>query len=249
MDRNDPLGVSQFVQDVRFRRGLEGELAQSIMTLDAIESARVHLSIAKSSSFVISDGEKSSASVVLVVKPGHELSHEQIAAVINMVAGSVGGLDPQRVTLLDQAGDFLSARIDLSDGADSVQGNDTAHFYQEGTRRNVHDLLAPVLGDANFKTSITADIDNDRIHETHEQFGDSPKVTNESLREELDRDPLALGVPGSLSYRPIAWRARPLRTRDNAPAVDPNARGAAAPRSGTANRDGQEKFDCAPIRL
>jgi flagellar M-ring protein FliF len=52
MDKSDPLGVSQFVQDVRFRRGLEGELAQSIMTLDAIASARVHLSIAKSTSFV-----------------------------------------------------------------------------------------------------------------------------------------------------------------------------------------------------
>ena len=50
MDRNDPLGVSQFVQDVRFRRGLEGELSQSIQTIDAVDTARVHLSIAKSSS-------------------------------------------------------------------------------------------------------------------------------------------------------------------------------------------------------
>ena len=49
MDKSDPLGVSQFVQDVRFRRGLEGELAQSILTMDAIASARVHLAIAKSS--------------------------------------------------------------------------------------------------------------------------------------------------------------------------------------------------------
>ncbi|MGO4470256.1 flagellar M-ring protein FliF, partial [Pseudoduganella sp. RAF53_2] len=69
MDKNDPLGVSQFVQDVRFRRGLEGELAQSIMTLDSIAHARVHLSIAKSTSFVSSDGEKSSASVVIATKP------------------------------------------------------------------------------------------------------------------------------------------------------------------------------------
>ena len=88
MDRNDPLGVSQFVQDVRFRRGLEGELAQSIMTLDAVDSARVHLSIAKSTSFVASDGEKSSASVVLALKPGRTLSPEQIAAMVNLVAGS-----------------------------------------------------------------------------------------------------------------------------------------------------------------
>ncbi len=69
MDQNDPLGVSQFVQDIRFRRGLEGELAQSMMALDAVEGARVHLSVAKSSSFVLNDGQKSSASVVPDASP------------------------------------------------------------------------------------------------------------------------------------------------------------------------------------
>ncbi len=94
MDSNDPLGVSQFVQDVRFRRGLEGELAQSILTLDAIASARVHLAIAKSNSFVAGAGDQSSASVVIATKPGHTLGNEQIAAIVNMVSGSVASLNP-----------------------------------------------------------------------------------------------------------------------------------------------------------
>ncbi len=204
MDRNDPLGVSQFVQDVRFRRALEGELVQSIMTLEAVDSARVHLSIAKSSSFVVSDGEKSSASVALALKPGRNLSSEQIAAVINLVAGSVASLDPQRVSLVDQAGNLLSARIDLSEGFDANQGNEAARRFQDETRRNVRELLSPVLGDDNYKLSVTAEVDNDRVQETHEQYGSTPKVTNEAMREELDRDRLALGVPGSLSNRPVA---------------------------------------------
>lgn len=204
MDHNDPLGVSQFVQDVRFRRGLEGELEQSMMTLDAIESARVHLAIARSSSFVVNDGDKTSASVVLTLKAGHTLGHEQIAGIINMVAGSVAGLDPTRVTLIDQAGDLLSARIDLSEGFEAGQGYDAARTYQEETRKNVRDLLGPVLGDDNFKVSITADVDNDRIKETHEQYGDTPRMTTEALRQETEQDPLALGVPGSLSNRPVA---------------------------------------------
>jgi flagellar M-ring protein FliF len=207
MDSKDPLGVSQFVQDVRFRRGLEGELAQSIMTLDSVASARVHLSIARTSSFVVDDGEASSASVVLTLKPGGELQDEQIAAIINMVAGSAAGLDPTRVALVDQSGHLLSARVDLSEGYESGQGNDAARHYQEETRQNVRDLLAPVLGSENFRVSITADVDNDRIKETHERYGDTPKVTNEALREELDSDPLALGVPGSLSNRPVAVAA------------------------------------------
>lgn len=204
MDGKDPLGVSQFVQDVRFRRGLEGELAQSIMTIDAVEAARVHVSVARTSSFVVTGGEKSSASVMLTLKQGRELTDEQIAAIVNMVAGSTAGLDPSRVTLVDQAGRYLSARVDLSEGFQGGQGNDAAHRYQEEVRANVHDLLAPVLGEQNFKVSITADVDNDRVNETHERYGDTPKVTNEALREELDREPLALGVPGSLSNRPIA---------------------------------------------
>ena len=205
MDKSDPMGVSQFVQDVRFRRGLEGELAQSIMSLDAIVSARVHLSIAKSTSFVASDGEKSSASVVLAVKPGRTLAPEQIAAVINMVAGSVASLSPQRVSLIDQAGTYLSAHIDLSDGFDAGNnGNDNAKRIQDEIRRNVRELLGPVIGEDNFKVSVTAAVDNDRIEETLEKYGEAPKVTSEATREEQDKNRMVMGVPGTLSNRPPA---------------------------------------------
>ncbi len=139
------------------------------MSLDAIGSARVHLSIAKSSSFVVSDGEKSSASVVVTMKPGRTLAAEQIAAIINLVAGSVASLSPQRVSLVDQAGNLLSARLDLTDGFDANRGNDSGNRFQEEARRNVHDLLTPVLGDDNYKVSITAAVDNDRVEETREQ--------------------------------------------------------------------------------
>ncbi|NIA57164.1 flagellar M-ring protein FliF [Massilia sp. TW-1] len=219
MDKNDPLGVSQFVQDVRFRRGLEGELAQSILTLDAIASARVHLAIAKSSSFVASDGDKSSASVVVAVKPGHNLSNEQIAAIVNMVAGSVAGLAPARVSLVDQSGNYLSSRVDLTEGFDgAAQGDAAAKRYQDEVRANVAGLLGPVLGADNFKVSVTADVDNDKIEETQEKYGADPKVTSEAMREEMEKSRMALGVPGTLSNRP------PVASN---PPADPNAANAA----------------------
>ncbi|QYG08210.1 flagellar basal-body MS-ring/collar protein FliF [Janthinobacterium sp. PAMC25594] len=205
MDKNDPLGVSQFVQDVRFRRGLEGELAQSIMTMDAIASARVHLSIAKSTSFVASDGDKSSASVVVALKPGRTLAPEQIAAVINMVAGSVASLAPTRVSLVDQGGNLLSSHVDLTDGFDaSAAGNEGAKRFQDDIRRNVTGLLGPVIGEDNFKLSVTAAVNNDRVDETLEKYGEAPKVTSEAMREEQERNRTVAGVPGSLSNRPPA---------------------------------------------
>jgi flagellar M-ring protein FliF len=203
MDRSDPLGVSQFVQDVRFRRGLEGELAQSIMTIDAVETARVHIAIAKSSSFVVNTAEPSSASVVVGLKPGRKLSNEQIAAIVQMVASSTTGLDPKRVTLVDQAGNLLSARVDLTEGFEATQVNSAASHYQEEALRSAEGLLAPIVGLNNFKISVTADVDNDRIQETREEYGDTPRITSESTRVESDKDPIALGVPGSLSNRPV----------------------------------------------
>jgi flagellar M-ring protein FliF len=203
MDKSDPLGVSQFVQDVRFRRGLEGELSQSILTIDAIASARVHLAIAKSTSFVASDGDKSSASVVVAVKPGHTLSNEQIAAIVNLVSGSVASLAPNRVSLVDQNGNYLSSRVDLSEGFDgAAQGDAAAKRFQDEVRANVNELLGPVLGGANFKVSVTADVDNDKIEETQEKYGEAPKVTSEAMREEMEKSRMALGVPGTLSNRP-----------------------------------------------
>ncbi|QBE65653.1 flagellar basal-body MS-ring/collar protein FliF [Pseudoduganella lutea] len=208
MDKNDPLGVSQFVQDVRFRRGLEGELSQSIMTLDAIASARVHLSIAKSTSFVSSDGEKSSAAVVIGLKPGRTLTPEHIAAVVNMVSGSVASLDPTRVSLVDQAGNLLSSRVDLTDGFDAnAAGNEGQKHIQDGIKNNIRGLLGPIVGDDNFKVSVTASVDNDKVEETVEKFGEAPKVTSEAMREEQDRNRMAMGVPGTLSNRPPAEAA------------------------------------------
>ena len=204
MDRNDPLGVSQFVQDVRFRRGLEGELARSISTLDAVQSARVHLSIARSSSFVVNTGDKSSASVVLQLKPAQVLSNEQIAAIIHMVSSSVAGLSPQQVSLTDQSGNFLSARLDLSEGFDPSAQDDPAGKVSDELRRNARELLAATVGEGHFRVTIAADLSQDRSEETYEQYIGDPRVLSEATREENDRtNGVALGVPGSLSNRPV----------------------------------------------
>jgi flagellar biosynthesis/type III secretory pathway M-ring protein FliF/YscJ len=71
-----------------------------------------------------------------------------------------------------------------------------------------------VLGANNYKVSVTADIDNDKIEETQEKYGEAPKVTSEAMREELEKSRLAMGVPGTLSNRPpvAADPAGPCRT-------------------------------------
>lgn len=203
LDKNDPLGVSQFVQDVRFRRGLEGELVQSILALEPVRAARVHLSLPKSSSFVGAAEDKGSASVVVSLKPGQELSNEQISAVIKLVSGSVSTLDPAKVTLVDQAGNLLSSRLTLGEGGVPLNESDNERKHREQALANVRDILTPVLGANNFRVSIAAEVANDRINETREKYGEAPKITNEASRVEKSSERAALGVPGSLSNTPI----------------------------------------------
>lgn len=92
MDSEALFGSSQFIQNVRFRRSLEGELAQSIMTLDSVASARVHLGMVEKRSFVLSSQPDSTASVILRLHPGRELSESQVVAVTGLVAGSMPGM-------------------------------------------------------------------------------------------------------------------------------------------------------------
>jgi flagellar M-ring protein FliF len=232
VDQNDPLGTSQFVEDVRFRRGLEGELSQSIATLDPVESARVHLAIGKSTSFVVSSADKSTASVVLTLKAGRTLTNEQIASVINLVAHSVANLDPANVTVVDQAGDYLSSRVDSQDSYDAT--NDASKRYRDEALRNVRDLLAPTVGAANFKASATAEVDNDKVEETREQYGETPKLTNEATRDERNDNRPALGVPGSLSNRPVSADSA---SGSSAAAANPGSLRTAATRQYAYDRD------------
>jgi flagellar M-ring protein FliF len=211
-DRSDPLGVNQFVQEVRFRRGLEGELTQSIVTLDPVESARVHLSITRSASFILGDGDRSSASVVLRLKPGRSLSGEQVAAIVAMVAGSVANLDAARVAVIDQAGHYLSAS-DQPGGSPAEQ--EIGARLRDEALRNIQTLLAPALGDGNFRASVAVELNHDRVEETREQYGEAPKVTQEATREENDVGSPALGVPGSLSNRPAV--AKPASETGDGP--------------------------------
>jgi flagellar M-ring protein FliF len=201
-DREEPLGTSRFVQDVRLKRSLEGELARSIMTLKGVEQARVHLALEESSSFVLSKRDPAKASVVLQLAPGYRVKPEQVSAILNLVANSVPQLEPEAVSVVDQHGALLSRGIGAWGGAG--QNWQVVEDYQRKAVANIEEVLAPVLGAGNYRISVSADIDFSQKEETQQSYGEAPRLRSEQLREESVLDQLALGVPGSLSNRPVA---------------------------------------------
>ncbi|WP_323815651.1 flagellar basal-body MS-ring/collar protein FliF [Cellvibrio sp. NN19] len=210
-DKEEPLGTSQFVQDVRLKRSMEGELARSIMTMKGVEMARVHLALQENSSFVVSKRDPAKASVMLQVAPGYKLKSEQVSAIVNLVSSSVPQLAATDVSVVDQHGMLLSRG--LNEAAGPSQSWDLVSDYQTKAVSNVEEVLAPVLGAGNYRISVAADVDFSQREETLQSYGDNPRLRSEITRDESVLDQLALGVPGSLSNRPV-----PPAEQENPPA-------------------------------
>jgi len=204
-DKEEPLGTSQFVQDVRLRRSLEGELARTIMAVKGVQQVRVHLALQENTSFVVNNREPAKASVMVQLKPGYKLKQDQVIAIINLVASSVSKLKIDDVSVVDQYGTLLSRG--LSEGNSASQNWQVVGDYQQQTVGNIEEVLAPILGQGNYRISVTADIDFSQKEETYQAFGDTGKVRDEVVEDESVMDQLAIGIPGSLSNRPPAQPA------------------------------------------
>ncbi|WP_342754235.1 flagellar basal-body MS-ring/collar protein FliF [Pantoea sp. MBD-2R] len=209
MDKESVLGSSQFIQNVRFRRSLEGELAQSIMALDAVEFARVHLGLSETSSFVLSNKPDSTASVMLRVHVGRQLSDEQVTAIVNLVAGSVPGMKLSEVRVVDQHGSLLSASTGTKRhfAAGSKTHGDLLQQMRQETERSLANLLAPVVGADNFRISVVPRVNFNEIEETRERF------LKPQRQSSYDRDVRHIRHPGyqleKLSVSVVINRAAP----------------------------------------
>lgn len=199
-DRDEPLGTSQFVQDVRLKRSLEGELARTVMSIKGVDQARVHLAREENRSFVIGRREPAKASVMVQMAAGARLQPDQVSAIVNLVANSVPRLAAEDVSVVDQHGVLLSRGLDSWGG--SGRSWQVQNDYQSQVAGNIEEVLAPVLGAGNYRVSVAADVDFSQREETIQTFGEAPRVRNEVMRSESALDRLALGVPGSLSNQP-----------------------------------------------
>ncbi|AUI88562.1 flagellar M-ring protein FliF [Vibrio azureus] len=216
LKEDSALGTSQFMETARYRHGLEGELVRTIMSLHAVTNARVHLAIPKQTLFVRQNAEAPSASVMLELTPSEDLKSEQVEAIINLVVGSVTGMKPEFVSVVDQYGRLLSADV-----ASAEVGKVNAKYldYQKTVEKQIiqraADMLTPIVGPSNFRVQVAADMNFSQVEETQEILDDEPVVRNEHSIQNNSVDQIALGVPGSLSNQPPVTGEEPVKNKEN----------------------------------
>ena len=166
---NEKIGVSPFVQSVNLKRALQEELAKSIQIIDGVAYARVHIVSTEQKLFASGDS-KTTASVILRLRPGHRLNALNIAAITHLVAGSIEGLKSENVTVIDSQGQLLSSESDQA----MASGASTVADYKERVERNlenkVEDMLTVVLGPGRASVKVSAVIDMNSVSFVKESY-------------------------------------------------------------------------------
>ncbi len=202
LNQDQGFGTSQFMQNARYHKALEDELAMSIASMRNVKNARIHLAIPKQSVF-IRDRKKPTASVILELYSGRSLDKNQVLGITNMVSASIEDMNTSDVTVVDQMGSLLT---DNSDALD--QGlNDKQMVYtlklENSYNNKVSKILTPFLGAKGFSVQVKANMDFDRKEVTSEQYNpDLSAIRSKQQLIEKSSGAGISGIPGALSNQP-----------------------------------------------
>jgi flagellar M-ring protein FliF len=178
-DKSDALGTTSFVQNINHLRALEGELARTIRGIDRIQAARVHLVLPERPLFSRETPEPSAS---IVVRVRGALEPQQIRAIRHLVASSVNGLKPQRVSIVDEAGQLLA------DGAasdvDQAVGDERRASFEKRMRKQVQDIVSSVVGQGRARVELSADFDYNKITQTSDKFDPEGRVLRSTQTRE-----------------------------------------------------------------
>lgn len=170
------VGMSEFMQKLNFKRALEGELARTIMQLEEVGEARVHIVFPQKSIFKEEEKEPT-ASVVLKLKNNSGLSKNNILSITNLVSSSVEGLKPGKVTILDTKGKLLSKEFE--EGPLAFASNKQYEIKQTIENYLVskaQTMLDNVLGYGNSMVQVNADLDFSQVEKTMELYDPESQV-------------------------------------------------------------------------
>ena len=189
----EKMGTSSFTQRVNYIRAVEGELAKTIQLMDSVEYARVHVVRPESALFQRQESA-ASATVALRLKGGRRMSPANIAAIVNLVAGAVEGLSPEKVVVVDSRGNLLSAE----GGSELARKAGTMLNYKTQVEEYLSDkaetLLAAALGPNRARVKVSAAVDINSVNTTTETYDPTKKVIVEETLKSSSSTPSAGGT-------------------------------------------------------
>lgn len=164
------LGITEFEQQLNYRRALQGELARTINGLDEIQSCRVHIALPKESLFA-DQQKKPSASVTLKMKSGRMLRPAQVEGIVHLVASSIEGMSPEDVMVVDSKGAILSGQRNESKLSKLTSSQiDFQRNTEKELAGRIQSMLENVVGKGKAVVRVTAELDFRVMEKTEETY-------------------------------------------------------------------------------
>lgn len=181
-DKTETLGSTNFVQNINRVRALEGELTRTIMSINSIESARVHLTIAKRELF---QREKETAKATVVIRSrGGAPDNNTVRAIQHIVANSVAGLSPSNVTIADETGGLLASGNNNGGLGGNSSIEEKIYSIEERTRQKVYEILSGVIPIGKARVQVQVDVERDTITEESLTYDPDGQVVTVSTNDE-----------------------------------------------------------------
>ena len=199
------FGINSYAQKINYQRALQGELIRAINTLNAVKQSKVILALPAKKT-IMEESSPPSASVVVELNPGKELSPEQVRGIRFLVANAVEGMDVDRVSVLDDRGKMLSRQGDGATGASS-DIMELKQKVEKDLESRIETILSKVVGQGKIVAKVDATV-NHKVMSAVEETVDADKtaiLSQQTQEESLDgarTNPT--GVPGSRSNIPGA---------------------------------------------
>jgi flagellar M-ring protein FliF len=207
------FGASEFTEQVNYHRAIEGELERSVMAMQEVESARVHITFPRKTLFM-ENQQPAKASVLVKLKPGAELSKPNFRAITHLAASAVEGLAPDQVSVLDMKGNLLIAPKAGEEQEQELSKAllDYRRKMEEDLLRKIQSTLGPLLGPDGFRASVSLDCDMASGDQSEETFDPSRSVMlNSQKSEDGSASAAPSGVPGTPTNLPRP-QSRPSTT-------------------------------------
>jgi len=203
-DKNN-FGITDFAEQVNYRRALEGELERSVLAVAGVESARVHITPAKDSLFT-EGREPAKASVLLTLKNNAKLPPANVDAIAHLVSSAVQGLEPERVSVVDNAGRLLPGTARKDPSEESEQAEKSLQYRQRVEKdllEKINTTLEPLIGNRHFRATVSVECDFSSGEQNEELFDpEKAVVANSQKSEESSASASAGGQPGTASNLP-----------------------------------------------
>ncbi|GGX50687.1 flagellar basal-body MS-ring/collar protein FliF [Saccharospirillum salsuginis] len=202
LDQDQPLGTSQFMENARYLRSLEGELARTVSSVNQVRTARVHLAIPERSVFV-RDRREPGASVFVDLFAGAEMDPDSVKAIRNLVASSIPELSPENVSIVDQRGRLLSDQTENPEEELTNRQFEYTQRVEQNLVNRINSILSPVVGTDNFRAEVSADVDFTKVEQAEELYNpDLIALRSEQTINEERVGEAEGGVPGALTNQP-----------------------------------------------